>query len=90
MYSDILSDRMRELFERASAEVTLEAEIRLVRARLAKALEEEPPDDRAVSSALDLLTKLVRTQAQNGGDPGELSRMIERIAEEIRLEQSQS
>jgi hypothetical protein len=84
MYRSLLDERMRKLYDRAEATVTLSAEIQLLRAYLSRAV--ESGDERAIMAIIDMLIKVVRVQAQNNGDESEFDHLIARVADEIRQE----
>jgi hypothetical protein len=84
MYRSLLDERMRKLYDRAEATVTLSAEIQLLRAYLSRAV--ESGDERAIMAIIDMLIKVVRVQAQNSGDESEFDHLLARVADEIRQE----
>jgi hypothetical protein len=86
MYDDVLDEEMRRFYVEASETLSLLPEIRLMRAYAARAC--AAGDLKTVITMVDAVMKLVRLQFQNTGDESELNAMINRIAEEIRLEQA--
>lgn len=60
MYEKLMDGQTRQLYDGASGEVSLEAEIRILRARLALAVSGE--DDRAIIGLCGVLARLVRAQ----------------------------
>lgn len=88
MYDELLDDELRPLFRSASAEVSLETEIRLMRARIAKGLSTR--DDKSVDAACAMLVRLVRAQAAVGGE-SDLNRLLAEVGEAIvaRAERSE-
>lgn len=78
-----------ELYNLSSPDLSMSNEIRLARTRLARAV--ASGDERAMQSWLDLLHAIVRIQAGLDGarDDGELRQMLEKVADQVRLEQEQ-
>jgi len=79
----IADEQLRRLYEDASSDVSLEHEIKIMRALLSKSVQSEKADaQKAVESACAMLVRLVRAQASLGGTD-DLAKMLDEVGEEV-------
>lgn len=79
-YLEVLDDSLKREYESSGSEISLESEIRLVRAFLRIAAKDG--DEKAVKTACTVLARLIPVQASLGG-PGELDKMLAEVGEEV-------
>ncbi|HEV3312375.1 MAG TPA: hypothetical protein VG815_17835 [Chloroflexota bacterium] len=87
MYEESLDPEDRKRYQTASIETSLEPELRVMRARLDRALKDR--DGKTVESACAMVVRLVRAQAALGGR-GELAKMLDDVGESIVAQEEES
>lgn len=80
MYRDQLDEDLRRRYDAAGTDLSLEHELRLMRARLSQALQDG--DNKGADAACAMVIRLARAQAAMGGRT-ELARMIDEVGESV-------